>query len=368
MKILNVSELKLNDSHNYYGGAIGNIAYNLLAGMAELPGVEVKSLVDDTDIVGEQPDDLTLLKTDGAKTALGWFDDADVITHLYFHEPEYNLSLCDVDKPVVIGMCEAPHPRGDDEVDGVEGLPGVRFVGKRLLRRRFKKTLRAADRVVTVTDHARDYYSEWVPRQRFDVVPYGVDTDRFKPGVGCAAPRILTVSRLIRRRGIHNLIQALPVVRREYPSVNLDIVGCGPQRDALERLAEKLGVRDATTFHGQVDATRLARLYDRASVYAHLSTADGWNQTALEAIASGTPVVATNRGHNPMVVDGETGVRVPPATPRKTAQALIRMLARGDELADRCREVAVERYSWPAIARQYRDVFAAAATQEFATH
>ena len=141
MKIINLSLMKLNDSHNYFGGAIGNIGYNLMAGLARLDDVEVVSFTGGTDLESSPPPSLRLLEAanfEEVEERLETLEltDETVFTHLYFHEPEFTPlagELEDRPQPFVIGMCEPPHPRYRDEVSGVQRLPFVRQLGKRLL-------------------------------------------------------------------------------------------------------------------------------------------------------------------------------------------------------------------------------------------
>lgn len=374
MRILNVSRLKLNDSHDYYGGAIGNIAYSLLAELARIDGVTVESFTAGTRLQREPPPDLQFIESSShretrRRLAEGdRLDRASVVTHLYFHEPEYNpvsKLVSSSGRPFVIGMCEVPHPRLRDEVSGVERLPLVRPIGRRLLRPLFTRTLRRADRLVVVDQNARDYYGRWFPTERTDVVPYGVDAERFAPTPPPDPFRILMVNRLIERRGVDHMVAALPDVVERVPDAELHVVGDGPRRDRLARAAAEGGVRDAVTFHGNVGPDELARRYRECSAFVHLSFADGWNQPALEAMASGRPVVCTDEPHNSMVEDGETGFKVPWATPGAVADRLVRLatepgLAR--EMGQRARSVVEARYTWDRVARDYHEVLDSVAT------
>lgn len=363
MNAFNVSRLKLNDSHTYYGGAIGNIAYNQMAALARLDGIHLESAVTGTDLESPPPASLEFFEAANSaaveRRLIDRLADVDVASYLYFHEPEYDpitKTVVDHELPLVIGMCEVPHPRFRDEVSGLEALPLVRKVGKKLVMPRFERTIRRCDRLVVVDDHAREYYSDYVPKDRIDVVPYGVDLERFTPGPWPDVPRILMVTRLIERRGIDYMIKALPAISSAVAEVELHVVGDGPRRGHLEETARNLGVRGRITFHGNVDSTRLAGLYRRSRVFAHLSLADGWNQPALEAMASGRPVLCTDKPHNSMVVEGETGRKVPWGDPGAVADAAIDLLAdpaRAETLGQRGRELAEGEYDWPSIAERY---------------
>jgi|GEM_PF-1213484 phosphatidylinositol alpha-1,6-mannosyltransferase len=368
MNILNISKLKLNDSHSYYGGAIGNIAYNQLASLARQPNLTVHTTAEGTEFESNVPEALDVTVVDDYDGVAAHFEDkredTDVVTHFYFHEPESNpvsKAVADSECPFVIGMCEVPHPRFADEVSGIERLPLVRRVGKRLIMPRFKRTLRRADRLVVVDEHAKEFYGEYYPTDRIDVIPYGVDIERFQPSPIPDEPRILMVNRLIKRRGVDHMIKALPTIKRAVPDVSLHVVGDGPQRDDLTALTSDLDVGDAVTFHGNLPSEALVEQYAAATVFAHLSFADGWNQPALEAMASARPVVCTSKPHNSMVVDGKTGYKVPWEDPVAVADALTDLLADIDRAAafgKTGRERVEANYTWSDIAERYRSLLA----------
>jgi glycosyltransferase involved in cell wall biosynthesis len=375
MRVLNISHLKYNDSHNYYGGAIGNIAYSQLAELARIEGVTVESFTAGTDLERDPPPDLRFVASNShreTKRRLGdgdRLDRASVVTHLYFHEPEYNpvsKLVSERGLPFVIGMCEVPHPRLGDEVSGVERLPLVRPIGRSLLGPLFRRTLRRADRLVVVDRNAKEYYGQWFPTERIDVIPYGVDPGRFAPTPAPESFRILMVNRLIERRGVDHMMVALPEVVDHVPGAELHVVGEGPRRDRLERAAAEVDVRDAVRFHGNVGPDELVRRYRECSAFVHLSFADGWNQPALEAMASGRPVVCTDEPHNSMVEDGETGFKIPWDAPGEVADRLVQLAndpALADDMGRRARSVVEERYLWDRIAREYHDVLEAVSTE-----
>lgn len=368
MKILNISNPQVNDSHNYYGGAAGNIIFNLIEGLAVLEDVELDFATSGTDLVEQPPESLTFHKAMSTRTVTelvdDQLDDADIVTHLYFYEPLSNpvaKRVVRADKPFVIGMAEAPHPRFNDEVSGLLRLPYVRKIGKRLLYMpRFKRTLQRCDRLIVVDENARAHYSTWVPEENIRVIPYGIDLDRFDLTPIPETPRILMVNRLIKRRGIDYMIEALPDVLNAFPNAELDIVGDGKRKGHLKSLADDLGVRDAITFHGNAEPDTLTNLYASASVFVHLSYADGWNQPALEAMASGKPVVCTERPHNSMVYDGETGYKVPWADANATGRRIVKLLTdreTAERFGERGRQLVEDVYNYETIARQYREVF-----------
>lgn len=367
MQLLNTSEIAFNDQHNYYGGAIGHISYNLVSALVEETDIRLTTFATGTDLEEPVPDGLEIRDVDGYDEIEEQFEttvddvDPDVLTHLYFYEPSSNPVLNrqqPLDKPLVIGMCELPHSRNADEAEGIERFQIVRTLGRKILLPRFKRTIQACDKLIVVNEAAKEYYAEYIPADRIEVIPYGVNLELFQPTPLPDDHRILIVSRLIKRRGIRYAIDALQTVRKQFPDAKLDLVGDGPQRETLRSRAEGRGVLDAVTFHGNVGPKELVDRYQSAMVYCHLSNDDGWNQTALEAMASARSVVAVDAPHNSMVVDGETGTLIPPADSDALATALNELFNEPNttrRMGKKGRAMIERDHGWKKIAPQYAE-------------
>jgi teichuronic acid biosynthesis glycosyltransferase TuaC len=136
----------------------------------------------------------------------------------------------------------------------------------------------------------------------------GVDLERFVPesrqaarqrlGLDVQGPYLMSVGHLIERKGHHIAIEALA----ELPGVNLLVAGSGPERQSLEALAARLGVADRVHWAGVVPQTDLKWWYSACDALALCSSREGWANVLLEAMACGTPVIATNIWGTPEVV------------------------------------------------------------------
>ncbi len=172
----------------------------------------------------------------------------------------------------------------------------------------------------------------------------GVDVETFRPDLDGSAvrtrygladrPVVVCVSRLVRRKGQDTLVHAWPQVRRQVPDAALLLVGSGPYRDDLEKLAGALGVADDVVFTGGVPHAELPRHYAAGDVFAMPCRTrragmdvEGLGIVYLEASAAGLPVVAGNSGGAPDAVrDGETGYVVDGRDPAAVAERLVDLL------------------------------------------
>jgi glycosyltransferase involved in cell wall biosynthesis len=152
----------------------------------------------------------------------------------------------------------------------------------------------------------------------------GIDMSRFSYTGPRADGPVVAVGRLSPEKDHPTLLRAVALAGRAAP-LRWEVAGNGPCRAALERLAAELGLGDRVRFLGEV--ADVPALLGRASVFVLPSLTEGLSLTLLEATARGLPVVATRVGGNPeVVVDGETGLLVPPGAPAALAGAVLRLL------------------------------------------
>jgi phosphatidylinositol alpha-1,6-mannosyltransferase len=200
----------------------------------------------------------------------------------------------------------------------------------------------------------------------------GADVDAFRPDLPTdgvlerhglvGRPVVVCVSRLVARKGQDVLIRAMTEIRRRVPGAALLIVGDGPYRSALERLAA--GVPSGSVaFAGQVSEEELPTYYAAGHVFAMPCRTrlgglevEGWGNVFIEAAACGRPVVVGDSGGaRESVVDGETGVLVDGRSVEQVADAVSRLLE-DPALADRMGKAGRERverfYTWPRAAAQ----------------
>jgi D-inositol-3-phosphate glycosyltransferase len=231
----------------------------------------------------------------------------------------------------------------------------------------------AAAVVATHSSEASDLASLGVHRSLIRVVPWGVDTGVFTPQGPVSRrngrPRLLTVADLTERAALETLLRALTRV----PGAELMVVG-GPvraelRRDSaykgLARFAAGLGISDRVIFTGRVDRGAMPALLRSADLVVSTCQYEPSGMTSLQAMACGTPVIAPPvAGHADAVVDGTTGILIPPGRPALLAQRIRQLLAHpmlleayGVAAVDRTRS----RYSWERIAAETLAVYNKAA-------
>jgi glycosyltransferase involved in cell wall biosynthesis len=203
-----------------------------------------------------------------------------------------------------------------------------RYVERALARR--------ASRIIAISEAVRRFSVELVglPTEKVEVVHYGLDALpeawAENPPLELREPLLLAVCRLAPQKGLDTAVRALA----ELPDTTLLVLGVGPDRAALEGLADSLGVRDRLVLPGRVGD--VAALYRRATVVVHPARWEGFGLAMLEAMLAGKPVVAARAGSAPeLVVDGETGLLVPVDDATALAEAV------GSLLADPARAVAM---------------------------
>ncbi len=207
---------------------------------------------------------------------------------------------------------------------------------------------RAADSVVVANQFASDRVVEILgSSERVTMITPGVDTVLFHPGprppwiseqygIG-SAPLIVTVGRLVKKKGHETVLLALPTVRKTHPEVRYLIVGNGPERTRLEMLVAELGLGACVRFAGDVPNHTVGEFYRAADIFCLLNQEDEtgdietFGMVFVEAGASGKAVLGgRSGGTNQSVLDGETGILCEPRNALQLAECLKLLLSRPD--------------------------------------
>jgi phosphatidylinositol alpha-1,6-mannosyltransferase len=232
-----------------------------------------------------------------------------------------------------------------------------RFYGRARARH-----LADADAVVAVSEFTREALIRimHVDPAKIRLIHNGVDTERFQPGPSEPALIerhqlqgkfvLLTVGRLVPRKGIDHVLKALPEVLPQVPNLHYLIVGVGPYRDELEALTDALGLRPHVTFAGRIADEELAAYYRTCDLFLMPNRempdgdTEGFGLVFLEANACGKPVIGGRAGGAVEAVrDGDNGLLVDGGKPQEIGAAIVRLAtdrALSERIAARAIEVA----------------------------
>jgi glycosyltransferase involved in cell wall biosynthesis len=213
---------------------------------------------------------------------------------------------------------------------------------------------------------------------RLEVVPYGVDVARFKPapgsrdslrasiGLTANAPLIFAAGRLVRKKGFEYLIDALPMIDA-HPNAHLAIAGAGDLDAELRERARSAGIAERVHFLGDLPQDTVGAWFAAAdvavvpSVRDDSGNVDGLPNTVLEALASGTPLVATPAGGIASVItDGETGAIVAERDARALATAIDALLEdpeRRVRLGRAGRAAVAAGFGWESAAARFESAY-----------
>ena len=186
------------------------------------------------------------------------------------------------------------------------------------------------------------------------IVPNIVNLERFAPSISTnrSLPHILVARNLERLYDNSSALRAFALIRQRHPSAQMTLAGSGPERDALEQQAHDLGLADAVIFAGRVENSEMPNLYKTVSIALNPSLADNMPISILEALASGVPMVSTNVGGVPFLVEDEkTALLVPPGDHVAMANACLRLLedaSLADNLVMAGQKLACE-FAWDRV-------------------
>jgi glycosyltransferase involved in cell wall biosynthesis len=244
----------------------------------------------------------------------------------------------------------------------------------------WKMLLRKADRVQVISRYLADMARGYGYAGNIDIVPNGVDLVKFQISnfksqinpklqitntknelkIGNNEKIIITVSRLVEKNGIGDLIDALPQL--SVISYKLLVLGAGPLEKGLKDRAKGLGLENKVIFLGDIPNEDVPRYLAVSDVFCRPSRSEGLGTAFLEAMAAGVPVVATPVGGIPdFLTEQETGLFCEPGNPANIAERINILL--GDEnfrqkIILNGRKMVEEKYNWDKIARDMRIILA----------
>lgn len=234
--------------------------------------------------------------------------------------------------------------------------PSIPFqISKGYLKNYFKRI----DGKIAVSRTALDSIARYLPGN-YRIIPNGVDTNHFTPGEENYKffNEILFVGRIEPRKGLQFLIDSIPIVKKEIPEVRLTVVGGGYKELKLNITEE---AKDMIKFLGFLAPKDLPGIFRRASLFMSPAiTGESFGIVLLEAMASGTPVIASDiPGYRCVIEDEKNGLLVPPGDSEGIANAIIRLMKDKDLRASLIEEgfKSVSRYSWNKVSKEVLDFY-----------
>lgn len=210
-----------------------------------------------------------------------------------------------------------------------------------------------------------------IPEDKLAIIPLGVDTDIFRPqevlGEDLATFKIISVGRLIERKGFEYLVEAVSMLARRGYRIKLEIAGSGPRDTILRQHIERLEAQGYVELLGTRSPLELKSLYNRADLFVLPAIIDSKGDTEglgvvyLEAMACRLPVIGTEVGGVPdLIQQGYNGLLVPQKDSQALAEAILDLMAdrtKREELAWNGYRLALDMFDWRQIARRYAAVY-----------
>jgi glycosyltransferase involved in cell wall biosynthesis len=260
------------------------------------------------------------------------------------------------DRPVVLTYHSGSMLKGTWPVDFIIGFYENRFL---------PALFRRANAIVAISqDFAKRKFPQFANKISF--IPTGVDLKRFtKTPLLTQTETVTFVGRIEHSsswKGIEQLLQAMVLVTKHRPQAVLELVGSGDAVEHYRIRARELGISSSVIFSGPQLGQNLVEAYKRTNVVVlpSVSDSEAFSVTLIEAMASGRPIIGTNIGGTPQVIEhGKNGLLVPPKNPEALAEAIEQVLSDG-KLATRLADVGAAKaqgFAWEIQTKKYSDLF-----------
>lgn len=234
--------------------------------------------------------------------------------------------------------------------------------GLRILLKRAAKIIIIQPDYIDSSPHLKGF------RDKIETIPVGVDLSRFRPeGEETDGKTLFFLSSLDRYhsyKGLDDLLQALVLVKEDYPDVKLVVGGGGELLGRYRSMTEELGLDGDVEFLGFVPEDMVAKCYNNSDIFVLPSNSrsqEGFGMVALEAMACAKPVICTDIvGVAGEVEETGTGLTVEPSNPAQLAGAITRLLINGSEakeMGEAGRRLAEEKYGWRKVAERVEGVY-----------
>jgi len=366
--------LSLNYEYPPIGGGGGNAHQQILRCFAEYPDLELTLITTTPQKKVYQEsysENVRIHFLPLAKESFHYWKRGEVVQYLKQHSKYVNehlqnhsYDLCHVFFGFPSGWIAYRHRKRFPYLISVRGsdVPGYnqRFgLDYLLLSPILKRIYKHASAVVSNSEGLKNLFESQYPKLSAQVIPNGIDVERFHPiEKQNYIPKMVTIARLIPRKGIDVLINACGKLAKANVPFELHILGEGPEMQNLKKLSQTYGISDRVQFHGRIERDRIAQFLPYCNLFVLPSHAEGMSNAALEAMACGLPLVLTDTGGSKELIK-ENGVVVPKANVEALTQTLKDLLTTPERLklmGELSRHHA-QRFSWKSVAQQYYDLY-----------
>ena len=240
-----------------------------------------------------------------------------------------------------------------------------------------KLVVKKSDKITVISNYLKKYVLGIRKNAPVIVIPNGVDSDSFcrdfsygelsalkdRLGIKPGEKIIISVSRLVPKNGIGDLIKAAAILAKKFkdPVFKLLLVGEGEQKEELQKLADDEGIKDKVIFAGYVSRSDLPKYLKISDVFVRPSLSEGLGNAFLEAMAAGVPIVGTPVGGIPdFLKDGETGLFCEVNNPESIAKKIEQIVSDDSlrkKITDNALKLVKEKYDWKNIMVEYAKLY-----------
>ncbi len=226
---------------------------------------------------------------------------------------------------------------------------------------------RHARKVIALSSSLKETALKTCPDIEIDIIPNGIEIEVFQPCKqfmpNANKINIITVTRLVERKGVQHILRALAELRKgnfKIKNISLLIVGTGNYEYQLKTLCKQLYLNDVVTFYGFCPRSKLPRLYGQSNIFILPSLAESFGIVFAEAMACALPIISTNTGAIPDLVKDKHGVLVEPGNVNELKEAIKYMLVNKEKwhaMGCASRDMICKKYSWKAVAQRYSYIY-----------
>ena len=219
-----------------------------------------------------------------------------------------------------------------------------------------------AKKVIALSPSLKLTAMKTAPKQHIEVIPNAVETDIFNPTYDPKTQdhkfKLITVSRLIKRKAIDHILTALAEINDK--SITLLIVGTGSHERILKNVSNELHLNDVVEFYGYCPREQLPEQYNRSDVFILPTLAESFGMVFVEAMACALPIIGAKTGGVVEIVHSENGILVEPGNIEEIKRAILKMKHSYQtrvSMGYRNRERVLKHYSWKSISQKYLHIY-----------